>query len=95
VSRFGLRCPMSLLIRFSSMFNSIHKDGRTLQSEQPPVSPHAEAIFVIARGEFIDVTREAVLQGVEPLTDVAPQRFRRDPQLLASFLADEEAVTRT
>jgi hypothetical protein len=61
------------------MFNSKHKDARTFQSEQDPVCSNAKAILAFARGQFLDVTREANLQVFEPLSDVSSKRFWQGP----------------
>ena len=48
---------------------------------------------MFARGKLLDVARKSILQGVESLSDVAPQRLWQSAQLLASFLADQEGVS--
>jgi hypothetical protein len=54
------------------MLYSIYEDDRTFQPEQNPVAPNSQAILMFARREFLDVTREAELQGLESLADIPP-----------------------
>ncbi len=77
------------------MLNSIHEDNRAFQLKQDSVRSDPEAILVLTRCKFLDITGQGILQGVEPLSDVPSNPFRQRPQLLTSFLADEEAVTHT
>ncbi len=84
-----------LFIRFFSMLNSLHEDHRAFQLKQNSVPSDPEAILVLTRGEFLDITGQGMLQGVESLADVPSNPFRQRSQLLTSFLADEEAVTHT
>jgi hypothetical protein len=77
------------------MLYSIHEDDRTFQPKQDPIAADSQAILVFARREFLDVTREATLQGIESLADIPPQRFWQGAELLAGFLADEEAIAGT
>ena len=44
--------------------------------------------------ELLNVAREAVLQGIESLADIPPQRFWQRAELLAGFVADQKAVAR-
>jgi hypothetical protein len=74
------------------MLHSIHEDDRAFQPEQDPIVPNSQTILVFARREFLDVTREANLQGIEALADISPQRFRQGTELLAGFLTDEKAI---
>ncbi len=77
------------------MLNSIHEDHRAFQLEQNSVRSDPEAVLVLTRGEFLDITGQGMLQGVEPLADVPSNPFRQGSQLLTGLLADEEAVTHT
>jgi hypothetical protein len=62
--------------------------------EQDAIAPDWQAILVFARREFLHVTREARLQGIETLADIPPQRFWQGSELPAGFLADKKAVAR-
>jgi hypothetical protein len=77
------------------MLYSIHEDDRTFQPKQDPIVADSQAILVFARREFLDVTHEAALQGIESLADIPPQRFWQRTELLSGFLAYEEAIAGT
>ena len=74
------------------MLHSIHEDDRTLQPEQKTIAPDSQAILVFACREFLNVAREAALQGIESLADIPPQRLWQCAELLAGFLTDEKLI---
>jgi hypothetical protein len=47
---------------------------------------------VFARREFLDVTGEPALQGIESLADIPPQRSWQSAELPAGFLTEEKAI---
>jgi len=57
------------------MLYSLHEDDRAFQPEQDPIVPDSQAILVLARREFLDVTRQAALQSIQSLADIPPQGF--------------------
>ena len=74
------------------MLYSIHEDDRPFQPEQDPIAPDSQAILVFAGREFLDITREAALQGIKSLADIPSQRFWQRTELLAGFLTDKKAI---